>query len=55
MSSLLLLTNALQSSAEMLPALALLPHQVRILPAEPTVLVEAPAMVQAGLTATGID
>ena len=42
MSSLLLLTNALQSSAEMLPALALLPHQVRILPAEPTVLVEAP-------------
>ena len=41
-SSLLLLTNALQSSAEMLPALGLLPHQVRILPAEPTVLVEAP-------------
>ena len=42
MSSLLLLTNALQPSAEVLPALALLPHQVRILPAEPTVLLEAP-------------
>ena len=42
MSSLLLLTNALQPSADVLPALALLPHQVRILPAEPTVLLEAP-------------
>ena len=42
MSSLLLLTNALQTSADMLPALALLPHQVRILPAEPTVLLDAP-------------
>jgi DNA-binding response OmpR family regulator len=41
-SNLLLLTNALQPSAELLPALALLPHHVRILPAEPTVLVEAP-------------
>jgi DNA-binding response OmpR family regulator len=40
--TLLLLTNALQPSAEVLPALALLPHQVRILPAEPTVLLEAP-------------
>ena len=34
MSTLLLLTSALQPSAEVLPALALLPHQVRILPAE---------------------
>lgn len=42
MGNLLLLTNALQPSAEVLPALALLPHQVRILPAEPTVLLEAP-------------
>ena len=42
MSSLLLLTNALQPSAEVLPALALLPHHVRILPAEPTVLLDAP-------------
>jgi DNA-binding response OmpR family regulator len=41
-SSVLLLTNALQPSAEVLPALALLPHQVRILPAEATVLLEAP-------------
>jgi DNA-binding response OmpR family regulator len=42
MSALLLLTNSLQSSADVLPALGLLPHHVRILPAEPTVLVEAP-------------
>lgn len=42
MSSLLLLTNALQPSGDVLPALGLLPHQVRILPAEPTVLLEAP-------------
>lgn len=42
MSNLLLLTNTLQPSTEVLPALALLPHQVRILPAEPTVLLEAP-------------
>jgi DNA-binding response OmpR family regulator len=41
-SALLLLTNALQPSADVLPALALLPHHVRILPAEPTVLLEAP-------------
>ncbi len=42
MSTLLLLTNTLQPSADVLPALALLPHQVRVLPAEPTVLLEAP-------------
>jgi DNA-binding response OmpR family regulator len=42
MATLLLLTNALQPSAEVLPALALLPHQVRILPAEPSALVESP-------------
>ena len=42
MGSLLLLTNALQPSAEVLPALALLPHRVRVLPAEVTVLLEAP-------------
>jgi DNA-binding response OmpR family regulator len=42
MSALLLLTNSLQSSADVLPALGLLPHHVRILPAEPTVLIEAP-------------
>ncbi|WP_411284495.1 DNA-binding response regulator [Lapillicoccus sp.] len=43
MAHLLLLTNALAPSAEVLPALGLLSHQVRILPAEPTALVEAPA------------
>ena len=42
MGNLLLLTNALQPSAEVLPALALLPHHVRILPAEPSALLESP-------------
>ncbi len=42
MAALLMLTNALQSSAEILPALSLLPHQVRVLSAAPTVLLEAP-------------
>jgi hypothetical protein len=36
LSTLLLLTNALQPSAEVLPGLALLGHQVKILPAEGT-------------------
>jgi DNA-binding response OmpR family regulator len=42
MSSLLLLTNALQASAEVLPSLALLHHNVRILPAEVSAMVDAP-------------
>lgn len=42
MSTLLLLTSGLQPSAEVLPALALLPHHVRILPAEGSALLEAP-------------
>ncbi|HYO32633.1 MAG TPA: response regulator transcription factor [Nocardioidaceae bacterium] len=42
MSTLLLLTNALQPSSDVLPALGLLGHHVRILPAEATVLLEAP-------------
>ncbi|HZI97071.1 MAG TPA: response regulator transcription factor [Actinomycetales bacterium] len=42
MARLLLLTNALAPSAEVLPALGLLPHQVRVLPAEPAALVDAP-------------
>ncbi len=42
MAQLLLLTNALAPSAEVVPALALLSHQVRVLPAEPAVLVDAP-------------
>jgi len=42
MSTLLLLTNALQPSAEVLPGLALLGHQVKIMPAEGSALLEAP-------------
>jgi DNA-binding response OmpR family regulator len=42
LSTLLLLTSALQPSAEVLPGLALLGHQVRILPAEGSALIDAP-------------
>jgi DNA-binding response OmpR family regulator len=42
MSSLLLLTNALQPSTEVLPALGLLLHSVRVAPAEGPALVETP-------------
>ncbi len=42
MSHLLLLTKTSQSSVEVLPALALLPHHVRILPAEASALIDAP-------------
>src|SRR4026208_1269090 len=42
MSALLLLTSALQPSAEVLPALSLLGHQVKILPSEGSALLEAP-------------
>ena len=42
MGSLLLLTNALQASSEVLPSLALLHHSVRVLPAEVSALVDAP-------------
>src|SRR6478736_5573153 len=42
MSTLLLLTSALQPSAEVIPALALLGHQVKILPAEGSALLDAP-------------
>ncbi len=42
MSTLLLLTSALRSSAEVMPGLALLNHQVKILPAEGSALLEAP-------------
>jgi len=37
-----MLTNSSQGSADLLPALGLLQHDVRILPAEASVLVEAP-------------
>ncbi len=42
MSALLLLTNALTPSAEILPALGLLLHNVRVAPAEASALVDAP-------------
>ncbi|GAA3167517.1 two-component system response regulator GlnR [Planomonospora alba] len=42
MSNLLLLTNALQPSAEVLPALGLLLHSVRVAPAEASALIDAP-------------
>ena len=42
MSHLLLLTRSTQSSVEVLPALALLPHHVKILPAEASALIDAP-------------
>ncbi|GGU66916.1 transcriptional regulatory protein GlnR [Streptomyces albospinus] len=42
MSSLLLLTNALQPSTEVLPALGLLLHSVRVAPAEGPALIDTP-------------
>ncbi|KQX61604.1 response regulator transcription factor [Angustibacter sp. Root456] len=42
MARLLLLTNDLAPSSEVVPALALLAHQVRVLPAEASALVETP-------------
>lgn len=39
---LILLTRAMESSAEVLPSLALLAHHVRIMAAEPTALLAAP-------------
>jgi DNA-binding response OmpR family regulator len=42
MSSLLLLTSALQPSIEVLPGLALLGHSVKILPAQGSALLDAP-------------
>lgn len=43
MAHLLLLTNTLAPSAEVLPALSLLSHHVHILPAEPATLVDSPS------------
>ena len=42
MATLLLLTNDMHSSSEILPALELLPHQVRVAQAEATALLDAP-------------
>lgn len=39
---LLLLTHSVEPSAEVLPALGLLAHHVRILPAEVGALIDAP-------------
>jgi DNA-binding response OmpR family regulator len=41
-SHLLLLTTSTQSSVEVLPSLALLPHHVKVLPAEASALLDAP-------------
>jgi DNA-binding response OmpR family regulator len=41
-ATLLLLTNALQPAAEVLPALGLLLHQVKVAPAEASALLEVP-------------
>ena len=43
MAKLLLLTNTFGGSSEVLPALGLLSHQVRILPAEASILIDAPS------------
>lgn len=42
MARVLLLTNTLGASAEVLPSLALLQHQVKIAPAEASVLIDVP-------------
>ncbi|NAZ88761.1 DNA-binding response regulator, partial [Kineococcus sp. T90] len=42
MAQILVLTNALTPSTDVLPALGLLPHSVRVLPAEASVLVDEP-------------
>ena len=42
MAKLLMLTNSLGASADVLPALGVLQHDVRILPAEVSVLIDAP-------------
>ena len=44
MAKLLMLTNSMGASADVLPALGLLQHDVRILPAEASVLIDAPTV-----------
>jgi DNA-binding response OmpR family regulator len=44
MAKILMLTNSIGASADVLPALALLQHDVRILPAEVSVLIDAPSV-----------
>src|SRR3712207_5433224 len=43
MATLLLLTNDMHNSSEILPALELLPHQVKVAQAEATALLDAPS------------
>ena len=43
MATLLLLTNDMRSSSEILPALELLPYHVKVAQAEATALLDAPA------------
>jgi DNA-binding response OmpR family regulator len=42
MATLLLLTSSLDPSVDVVGSLALLPHTVKVLPAEPTALIDAP-------------
>ena len=42
MARVLLLTNSMGASAEVLPALGLLSHQVRVSPAEASALIDSP-------------
>ncbi len=42
MATLLLLTSSLDPSVQVLQSLGLLPHTVKVLPAEPTALIDAP-------------
>ena len=44
MAKILMLTNSMGASADVLPALGLLQHDVRILPAEVSVLIDAPTV-----------
>jgi hypothetical protein len=44
MAKVLLLTNTQGASAEVLPALGLLSHTVKVLPLEASVLIDAPVM-----------
>jgi DNA-binding response OmpR family regulator len=44
MAKILMLTNSMGASADVLPALALLQHDVRILPTEASVLIDAPTV-----------
>jgi DNA-binding response OmpR family regulator len=44
MAKILMLTNSMGASADVLPALALLQHDVRVLPAEVSVLIDSPTV-----------